>query len=401
MLRWILSLSKLRKGATYAPLPRCGDIIRSIVSASIDTVELSNLWRRNGELAGMLSRSAWSLALVAQWRLRFKSSLSIPRVWIPDFFCNSALVPLRETGVEVVFYSVDQDLQPDYEDCSLLANKMPPDIFLFVHYFGEPRSAKRAFDFCTLYGAWLIEDAAHVLQPIDGVGEYGDFVLYSPHKLLPIQDGAVLVVRSEGPGGLGANGVSYLGDPRTWGAQLVSLYEKLNILKSSLKEYSIVWVLKRILQKCGIGTRGDYIPFDGDFVKKEKSLIFLPHPTMSKLSNRLLSVLLPTINEVALLRKRNLQRLNKFLLEVVSMAHLNSESSLNACQQQWTPYILRYEGECADVRRAYETLHRRGIHVMTWPDLPPEVYSDQTNHRVAWGIRNKSLYLPCHQSITF
>jgi dTDP-4-amino-4,6-dideoxygalactose transaminase len=50
------------------------------------------------------------------------------------------------------------------------------------------------------YGAWFVEDCAHCLKAVSGVGEFGDFVLYSPHKLLAIPDGGLLVVRKEGAG---------------------------------------------------------------------------------------------------------------------------------------------------------------------------------------------------------
>jgi hypothetical protein len=64
--------------------------------------------------------------------------------------------------------------------------------------------------------AWLIEDAVHALRPVRGIGASGDFVLYSPHKHLPIPDGAVLVVRGDGPAEFGAAGLSAFGTPHEW-----------------------------------------------------------------------------------------------------------------------------------------------------------------------------------------
>ena len=37
------------------------------------------------------------------------------------------------------------------------------------------------------------------MRPVSGVGKYGDFIMYSPHNTA-VPDGAVLVIRSGGPG---------------------------------------------------------------------------------------------------------------------------------------------------------------------------------------------------------
>ena len=47
----------------------------------------------------------------------------------------------------------------------------------------------------------MLKDVAHVLRPISGVGKFGDFITYGPHKLLPVPDGAVLKIQPSGPPG--------------------------------------------------------------------------------------------------------------------------------------------------------------------------------------------------------
>jgi len=77
-------------------------------------------------------------------------------------------------GVKCKFdiYPINQNLEPDYDACRALS-KVHPDIFVLVHYFGKPTFAAPTKDFCTKHNAWLLEDAAHVLRPITGVGKYG------------------------------------------------------------------------------------------------------------------------------------------------------------------------------------------------------------------------------------
>ena len=59
-----------------------------------------------------------------------------------------------------------------------------------------------AYFFLSKNGTWLVEDAVHVLKPTLNIGQKGDIVLYSPHKLLPIPDGAIIVIKSVGPNNL-------------------------------------------------------------------------------------------------------------------------------------------------------------------------------------------------------
>ena len=211
---------------THAPLPRWWDLFRALVRRPPSDAELAAPWRREGEVAGWLSRSAWSLALIALWR-QHEARGSTVTAWFPDFFCNSSLAPLRLTGAKLVFYPVTEGMTPDYAACRNIAETHPPDLFVLLHYIGRPAPAAASRDFCVRHRAWLIEDAAHVLRPIDGVGRFGDFVVYSPHKHLAIPDGAVLVVRQGGAGRFDDGDVAALGAPHTWPGQLRELHRKL------------------------------------------------------------------------------------------------------------------------------------------------------------------------------
>src|ERR1700733_9293493 len=139
-----------------------------------------------------LSRSAWSLAAIADSLA--KSIGHKPVFAIPEYMCNVSLWPLRQNRAELVFYPIEpESLQPNWSACEALP---AVDAFMLVHYFGKAGDAARARQWTQSRGARLIEDAAHVLRPMSGIGEHGDFVIYSPRKLLPIPDGAFLVVRT-------------------------------------------------------------------------------------------------------------------------------------------------------------------------------------------------------------
>ena len=112
-----------------------------------------------------------------------------------DYFCNQSLVPLRKVGVDLQFYPVGQDMLPDWKKCRNLAKNSSPDLFLFVHYFGQLSDCHGVRSFCNERKALIIEDCAHVMVPWGKCGGVGDFVIYSPHKWFATPDGAILVIR--------------------------------------------------------------------------------------------------------------------------------------------------------------------------------------------------------------
>ena len=201
---------------TTATLPIWPQLMRAVVRRPPPDHVLAAHWQDRSSVAGWLSRSSWSLALIAIWR-KIHAPTSSVSVWLPDYFCNSSLAALRKTGSRLVFYPVTLDRAPDMAACRALAErKGAPDVFVLVHYFGQAAPATAAQEFCARQRAWLIEDAVHALRPVRGIGASGDFVLYSPHKHLPIPDGAVLVVRGDGPAEFGAAGLSAFGTPHEW-----------------------------------------------------------------------------------------------------------------------------------------------------------------------------------------
>ena len=92
-----------------------------------------------------------------------------------------------------------------FSDLDELSASGLPDVIINVHFFGFPCKNDLLKQFCLNHNCLFVEDAAHVLKPTDGIGEEGDCVLYSPHKHLPIRDGAVLIIRKNGPSQLGHN----------------------------------------------------------------------------------------------------------------------------------------------------------------------------------------------------
>lgn len=368
---------------THAPLPTWRNVVAALVTPAIPDNELSAPWRRSGDVAFWFSRSAWSLLAIAQWRQRLTGQPAIS-VWLPDFFCNASLIPLRNMGVQLQFYPLTDQMAPDLDACRTLADETRPDLFVLVHFFGQPAPAEGATAFCRSTDAWLIEDAAHVLRPITGVGEYGDCVLYSPHKHLPIPDGAVLVVRESGPARLPDQ------------ASAMEAFQGVHCFLLNTPGFShqspVLWLAKRVLQLLGVRPIRPITTFWTNF---DTTNTGFTHPKMSPLSKRLFSGLLGSLDTVAHLRCQNRLMWENLLAKSNSMP-----TAIWSTADNYTPYLAGFTfNDETLAAKVFLRWQRARLPVTTWPDLPPEVSAQKERHRNALLLRKSRLYLPVHQSL--
>jgi hypothetical protein len=305
------------------------------------------------------------------------------------------------TGLKLLFYPLTPELQPDMAACRTLAEANPPDLFVLVHYFGRPAHPAQARDFCRHHGAWLIEDAAHVLRPVAEVGTGGDFVLYSPHKHLPVPDGSVLVVRPKGTGVLERADIESLGLPATWADQLHDLERQMGPAVKSSETNAWWWLVRRVVQKLGFRR----MPVAGvPFVEPSETgydvapSLIAPRP--SSLGHRLIGCLVGDLGRVARQRQRRQLVWDAALADGgpgEGVPDLGERSEGRA----WVPYLGAYRSDSVShAEFMYRKWQSRGLPVTTWPDLPPEVILDRDRHANAWNMRHKRLYLPVHQSLT-
>lgn len=367
---------------TQAPLPRLRDIMRSFFKLPLDG-EIAGPWANLNDTYFWFSKSAHSLAVIAKCRQVVKKEKSI-KVWVPDFFCFGSLKLIRDIGVEIIYYAVNDDLTPDINNCEILAQSHKVDIFLHTHFFGSVLSTEHSALFCKNHSAWLVEDAAHVLRETEGVGAFGDCILYSPHKHLPIPDGAILVVNNSGISNLCEN------------QMIMNLFHETAINYISKSNRSLlppyVWLLKRLIQKLGI-RRGNIIKFYPDDLQHSKTLA----PKISNLSKRLLIPLIANLDVIAENRILNSQKWKNTILWS-STGRLSSAVFIEN-----PPYLARFSGSSFDnVKDIFESLSskRVGLPLSSWPDLPPEVINQNKLHTRANNLRRTQIYLPVHQSLS-
>lgn len=382
---------------TLAPLPSWQVMIRAMLRGSPSNSELAAPWCGEDDVAGLLSRSMWSLALIALWRKRQTAGSSIT-AWVPDFFCNSSLTALRRADTKCVFYPLTEEMTPDMDACRVLLKAAPPNIVLLVHYFGKPAPAAALRELCARSGAWLVEDAAHVLRPVGGVGAYGDFVLYSPHKHLAIPDGAVLIIRKGGPSRFSSELTTSFGSPESWPDQLTGLRRLLGGSPVN-RIHPTLWLLKRLLQKLGVGRAARGLGQFSETVDSVSAGAPWIAPAPSALGRRLLAIQAESLADVASARERR-QLLWDALLEAGPDCAQPPAVADRPAARDWTPYLASYRADAPSAEAIYNCWRSRGLPVTTWPDLPPEVLAGRDGRtRAAADLRHTRVYLSVHQSM--
>ena len=378
----------------FSPLPKFNDFFSALKKNNVSNNDILKLWSRDGELANWLSRSAWSLLLIFLWRKKIYGDIKKINIWIPDFFCNSSLELLRKSDANLTFYPVDLNMAPDYAALKDMTSTIQPDIFILVHFFGKPFDSARAKQFCSSSGSWLIEDAVHALVPSSSIGKFGDFVIYSPHKLFSIPNGSILNIRKKGPGKIDFVSKDFMYDKNKWLKLLQNFILEKNIKLTNTHFFLIKWFLKKILQKLGFKRK---ISLKYEEVQENVNQQFFINPKISSVSLSILKNNLANIPKISLARLKNNQIWDYFIRDYFK---LNQNSLLiDQCDLNYTPYLSVFKFNKKTAPKIFNNLHEKNLCVSSWPDLPPEVKENKDFHKNAWELRHSHIYLPCHQTI--
>ena len=120
-------------------------------------------------------------------------NLSPPQVWLPSYLCSTMVEPSGRGGAIVRFYEMDYDLKAASLDW--MEEIQARDLVVVIAYFGVPVDSAPILE-AKRRGAWVLEDACQAMLS-QGVGRYGDFVLFSPRKILGVPEGGILRVNGE------------------------------------------------------------------------------------------------------------------------------------------------------------------------------------------------------------
>lgn len=118
-------------------------------------------------------------------------------VLLPAYMPEGVFRPFDVLRCRIFRYPVDEDLDPIWDILEGLLARETPALAVLIHYFGLEKDAVRFGHLCRSYGTPMLEDMAHILPgPNCTAGQDGDYVLYSPTKVVGVPDGGILVCRS-------------------------------------------------------------------------------------------------------------------------------------------------------------------------------------------------------------
>jgi len=319
------------------------------------------------------SRGMWAMAegVAAILDKRGKKN---GQVWVPDYFCNEALIPLRQNEISLYFYPIKSDLSPDWDRLELEVKKScPPDVFILVHYFGFPNCLDEAKGFCDKHDTELVEDCAHLLLPVNGAGQNTAF--FSPRKLLSLPEGGLLIASDKIP-------IQHM--EKRWAAnkKLILKWLALRLTQRVMLTIGISW---HRFRETAIGNLHNN-PVNQ---LSEKKVMF-----PDQYSLKLLGVIEKDLDYVVQKRRENYIRLLRAIDGIKGAKPLFSSLPNSICPYTF-PLMVSTEKDIA-----LKQLNHFGIPASSWPDLPPEVLQKRDEHKAAVWLQEHILLLPIHQDLS-
>jgi perosamine synthetase len=287
------------------------------------------------------------------------------KILIPNYICDAALEPFNELGIGITYYSVNEDLSPDWDSLKKNLTKDAASIMM-VHYFGIPQDIELFINFSKENDLLLVEDNSHGhggLNQNQLLGTFGDIGISSPRKSFPILNGGILflnkgkkITKNNFP--LEPIDLSKLIIRDIFGRILDNTVTIKNVLlqkldskadsASNIKSWSIDKVSYNLLNK-----------FDLAEVRKVRSNLFKIWENWCK------------VNDLSPL----------FSLKSDSHAPLSF------------PLLFKNENER---NKWYNTFKKKHVAAYLWPDLPPEISKTVNSGK---DLYNRILCLPIHLSM--
>ena len=367
---------------THSPLLSWKNLIRLCCLSSVDDISLAQPWNKEGGSVFWFSKTAWSLVAIAMWWE--KMFHRPPTIWVPGYFCNQSLWPLRQYGgnrIKFVFYPVTDGFRPEWDACDMLAQTEKPDIFILTHFYGLISDVKKSKAFCDQHNALFVEDAAHVILPVDEIGLASHFVLYSPHKFFAISQGALCIMQSSVKDYVEKNKVEYI------------KFESIRALLGRGYYPFFQWIIRQVIKNF---TRNLFShlkkvpPYELDGAHQPMPTTTYMHPFAKKL------LFLELKKIPAHIEHR--KKCAKVWEEITIKKKIPMERVSNTDSDE-IPYVAVFNSLNNEAKIIYNTLTKNKWPATSWPDLPPEVRKNEKLHASTIHFRNNMIIFPVNQSL--
>lgn len=365
---------------TFAPLLSWKNAIKIFFMRPVHDVLLATTWSKEGDIPIWFSKTAWSLVAILKWWEKSFSKKK-PTIWVPGYFCNQSLWPLRQNEINFVFYPIKDKLQPDWDACNELVKKSKPDIFILTHFYGIISDVVSAKIFCDKHHALFVEDAAHMITPIGKVGEESHFVLYSPHKFFALSQGALCLIRPSVK--------KYIDDHQGVYVDFAMVKEQLGDRCYSFFKWFIKQMAKNIIRDY-LSRYETPMPYELDGANQPMPT----NPHMSPWAKKLLWLERKKILNY-MKHRRECAKVWDILLQQrkIEMGRVYNDEA------EEVPYVAVFNSTCNEAPKIYKQLTDASWPASSWPDLPPEVRANPSLHATTIYFRNNMVIFPVNQSL--
>ena len=295
-------------------------------------------------------RSALKYGLLS-YKIDFKK-----KILIPDFICNEVTNALKEIKVPYSFYSVNDNLQPDWDQLNEINSENYSSIIM-IHYFGKPQDINMFKKYSKEKNLFLIEDNAHGFggeYNLKEMGTFGDFGISSPRKIINSKYGGILYInkRMENKVPLKklpiANFIAYIHFIKNKHIKFLKLIKKF-FLKRPLYENPYAFKEK------------DYRIFELDsFTKK-----------------------LIKENDLNKIKKTRIQIYNYWKLFSIKKNFKQVFKSLNDGATHWCFPV--YVNSAQERLELLDWGWKNQLNIFTWPSLPQEIIKQNASGYQRWS----------------
>ena len=277
------------------------------------------------------------------------------KILIPDFICNEITNALNELSISYRFYSLKDDLKPDWDNLKKIKTNDCSAVMM-VHYFGNTQDIEKFTKYSKENNLLLIEDNAHGFggkYNFKEIGTFGDFGISSPRKIINTKYGGILYKNSD---------------------YIISLPLSKNFTEIIFsiafyiknKLILIVEILKKFLMKRPV--------YENPYTFKEKNYEIFKLDCIS----------------YKIIRSKNLENIKKSRLQIYDSWKIFSEKnnlkpvykSLNKGSIPWCfPVYVPSEQERINLLNwGWENK----FNIFTWPSLPIEIIKNKTDGYNKW-----------------
>lgn len=306
------------------------------------------------------------------------------RLVAPSYHCRTMLDAAVARGAQLALYPLTPSLAPNLHELAEILNASAgPTVVLVTHFFGFRAPISEVQALCKAVGAKLIEDCSHCF--VDGSGlplgrggqagtrdVRGDFVIASPYKMFPAQDGGTLWTNSP----MSSGDASREPDPaealRSWAVLARELLVAWPAEAPSSTQYDA--------SPCGRDESGDDNGAPSQAFDPRMSRVrSLPASRWMVRHSRL--------DVIAKARRLRFEQWDRAVRGAVGLCPL-----YDTLGPDTVPYVfpLLINGASA----AFFALKRWGVALGRWDDML------ESSCDVAARYRTALVHLPCHQEIT-